>query len=560
MSTDRITNDDLYTHMLMQWGQFIDHDMDLAPQAISYARFSDGRRCNETCENTNPCFPIAVPASDPRIQNRECLGFTRSSATCNTGSTSLFFNTVAPRQQVNALTAFIDASNVYGNSDRMASNLRNLASNRGLLREGPASVGNKRLLPFDDDTLEHIDCQIEPSKQHVPCFRAGDPRANEQLALTAMHTLWMRRHNHIASVLNRINPHWGGNKIYHEGRKIVGALMQHITYTHWLPKIIGPKGMAMMGAYSGYKPNVNPSVANEFAVAALRFGHTLVQPVIFRLNESFHEVEEGHLPLHQAFFSPYRLLEEGGIDPLLRGMFGRTAKKRMPGEFFNSELTEKLFKLANAIGQDLASLNIQRGRDHGIQFYNDYREHCGLSRATTFEDLSAEIQHRGTRDKLQALYGHPDNIDLFIGGLMKPLWKVPRSDQHFCALLQTLPRLRDGDRFWYEKSGVFTPEQLVSISRRHGSSVLCENSDGITRVQADVFLRVDNDSEYLDCEQIPKLDLRQWTDCCEDCRTRATLASFAARIRGRRSTEYSYPHERPVEYQTQIDEFLPSNH
>ena len=105
------------------------------PQAISYARFSDGRRCNETCENTSPCFPIRVPASDARI-SRPCLGFTRSSATCNSGSTSLFYNTVAPRQQINALSAFIDASNVYGNSDRMASNLRNLASNRGLLREG----------------------------------------------------------------------------------------------------------------------------------------------------------------------------------------------------------------------------------------------------------------------------------------------------------------------------------------------------------------------------------------------------------------------------------------
>lgn len=85
-----------------------------------------------------------------------------------------------------------------------------------------------------------------------------------------------------------------------------------------------------------------------------------------------------------------------------------------PGEFFNSELTEKLFELANALGQDLASLNIQRGRDHGIQFYNDYREHCGLSRARTFEDLRGEIQFGPTRSKLQALYGHPGNRYKFI--------------------------------------------------------------------------------------------------------------------------------------------------
>ena len=183
--------------------------------------------------------------------------------------------------------------------------------------------------------------------------------------------------------------------------------MQHITYNHWLPKILGPKGMAMMGPYNGYDPNVNPSIVNEFATAAFRFGHSLIQPVIFRLNESFQPIAEGNLPLHRAFFAPFRLLEEGGIDPLLRGLFGAAAKKRMPGEFFNSELTEKLFVMANAVGQDLASLNIQRGRDHGLRFYNDYREMCGLERATSFEELRNEIHYRDTRDKLAALYGHP---------------------------------------------------------------------------------------------------------------------------------------------------------
>lgn len=548
MSTDRITNDDLFTHMLMQWGQFIDHDMDLAPQAVSFARFSDGQDCNETCQNTNPCFPITVPSSDPRIRSppsQSCLGFTRTSATCNTGTTSVFFNTVSPRQQLNALTAFIDASNVYGNNDRASGFLRDLSSDRGLLREGPY-VDNRAMLPFDDGTLHHLDCQIEHSQRHVPCFMTGDPRANEQIALTAMHTLMLREHNRIATILYRVNPQWDGNKLFHEARKILGAQFQHITYKHWLPKVIGPTGMARIGPYEGYKPDVEPSIANEFAVAALRFGHTLVQPVIFRLNESFHETEHGHLPLHRAFFSPYRLVEEGGIDPLLRGLFARAAKKRMPGEFFNSELTERLFTMANSIGQDLASLNVQRGRDHAIQFYNDYRVLCGLSRANTFEDLREEIQHRATREKLQALYGHPDNIDLFIGGLSESLVEGAKVGPTFlCILADQFKRLRDGDRFWYEREGLFTQEQLVSIKQTSLSAAICDNTD-ITRVQKDVFMRVDNDDEYLSCDKIPRLDLRQWTDCCEECRTRGSLA-FGNRgsFRGRRSTEYSYPHERP---------------
>ncbi|KAH9490877.1 hypothetical protein Btru_034171 [Bulinus truncatus] len=548
-SDDQIINDDTFTHMLMQWGQFIDHDLDLTPQALSYARFSDGRNCNATCENTNPCFPIPVPASDPRITEHACLGFTRSSATCNTDTTSLFYKTLMPRQQLNVLTAFIDGSMIYGSNERYSQTLRNLASNRGLLREGPTSVPARRLLPFDDEDLIHrADCQLESNKRHVLCFLAGDHRANEQLALTAFHTLWMRQHNHVATGLQRLNPHWDGNKIFYEARKIVGAIIQHITYNHWLPKILGATGMKMLGNYTGYKPDVNPTIANEFATAAFRFGHTLIQPVLFRLNESFQETEHGHLPLHKAFFAPYRLIEEGGIDPLIRGLFARATKKRMPGKFLNSELTDRLFMISNAIGQDLASLNVQRGRDHGLQFYNDYREYCGLKRAIKFEDLQNEIQFKETRDKLHALYSHPDNIDLFIGGISETMVTGAKVGPTFlCIIADQFKRLRDGDRFWYEREGIFTQEQLYAIQQTTVAMAICDSSDGITQVQKDVFLRVQSDDEYVGCNEIPRLDLKLWTDCCEDCRSRATLVNIAAhnRLRGRRSVEYSYPDQQP---------------
>jgi len=82
LSTSRVTPDDTYSHMLMQWGQFIDHDIDFVPTAVAHARFSDGRNCNETCEASGPCFPIPVSADDPRVRRRRCIGFVRSSAMC----------------------------------------------------------------------------------------------------------------------------------------------------------------------------------------------------------------------------------------------------------------------------------------------------------------------------------------------------------------------------------------------------------------------------------------------------------------------------------------------
>ena len=87
---------------------------------------------------------------------------------------------------------------------------------------------------------------------NIGCFLAGDVRANEQLGLISMHTLWFREHNRVAHELKTLNPHWDGDRIYEETRKIVGAQMQHITFKHWLPLILGPDGLAKIGDYQGY--------------------------------------------------------------------------------------------------------------------------------------------------------------------------------------------------------------------------------------------------------------------------------------------------------------------
>ena len=253
--------------------------------------------------------------------------------------------------------------------------------------------------------------QVDPNSAHIPCFLAGDHRANEQLGLLAMHTIWVREHNRIASELLRLNQHWDADTIYHETRKIVGAQLQHITYVHWLPKVIGNYGMQMLGPYRGYNASIDAGILNEFGTAVFRFGHTMINPVLFRLNETMQPTRHGDLPLHKAFFAPWRLVEEGGVDPLLRGLFGRAAKKLKPTQLLNTELTEKLFALAHEVALDLASLNIQRGRDHGLPSYNHYRKLCGLRYAESFDDFSREIQSSQARKRLEKVYKHPGKIN-----------------------------------------------------------------------------------------------------------------------------------------------------
>ncbi|XP_074062925.1 putative oxidoreductase PXDNL isoform X5 [Macrotis lagotis] len=463
---------------------------------------------------------------------------------CGSGMTSLMMSSVYAREQINQLTSYIDASNVYGSSDRESEELRDHTDHSGLLKKGlliPSSA--KYLLPFS--TGPPTECTRDENESQIPCFLAGDHRTNEQLALTAMHTLWFREHNRIATELFTLNPHWDRDTIYNEARKIVGAQMQHITYSHWLPKILGDHGMKMLGNYKGYNPNVNSGIINSFATAAFRFGHTLINPILYRLNATFGEIPEGHLPLHKAFFSPFRIIQEGGIDPLLRGLFGVAGKLRVPSQLLNLELTEKLFSMAHSVALDLAATNIQRGRDHGIPPYTDFRVFCNLTSVENFEDLHNEIKDPNIREKLKKLYGTPLNIDLWPALMVEDLIPGTRvGPTLMCLFVTQFQRLRDGDRFWYENPGVFTPAQVTQLKQASLAHVLCENGDNIQQVQADVFLKAEYPQGYMNCNEIPKIDLRVWQDCCEDCGTRGQFRAFTPEFRRKRSLQYSYPEEK----------------
>ena len=457
LSSVNITDDPLFTHMLMQWGQFMDHDMDLTPASQTNVGYGTTISCNNTCANQHPCFPIQIPAGDRRIRNKKCLTFIRSSAACNVG----------PREQINDLTSYIDASNVYGSSKNFSDALRDLTGKKGLLKTGSTGPSGKPFLPFNTDPNITLECGESESGSKQSCFLAGDIRANEQLGLSALHTIWMREHNRIAESLANLNPHWNGERIYQESRKIVGAELQHITFTEWLPKILGPQGMNRIGTYQKYDLNVDASIVNAFATAAFRFGHSIIQPELQRLDQSFQPIRQGNIPLHKAFFAPSRLINEGGIDPVLRGLFGSPTKyngdTRRP---MNTELTERLFEVANSIAMDLGALNIQRGRDHGLPGYNRWRSFCNLPMAYAFDDLANEIKRPEVRAKLQQLYSMPNYTDLFSGGLVEDPLPGSRLGPVFnCIISEQFKRLRSGDRFWYENPGQFTQQQLQELKK-----------------------------------------------------------------------------------------------
>ena len=71
------------------------------------------------------------------------------------------------------------------------------------------------------------------------CFKSGDVRVNEHIGLASMHQLFVREHNRIAEVLGDLNSHWNDEQVFQEARRIVGAELQHIVFTEFLPSVLG---------------------------------------------------------------------------------------------------------------------------------------------------------------------------------------------------------------------------------------------------------------------------------------------------------------------------------
>ncbi|XP_078278947.1 eosinophil peroxidase-like [Rhinoraja longicauda] len=499
------------SHLFMQWGQWIDHDMTLSPQSGSIQTYNGGINCETTCIQRSPCFPIVIPPNDTRITNNEkCIPFFRSAPACGS------IGNMNTRQQINAITSYLDVNEVYGSTNCLANKLRNLTNEDGLMAVNQNHSDNGQdYLPFNNfsnNICGSIGASCGPNA--TSCFIAGDVRANEQLALLSFHTMFLRKHNRIAKELKKLNPHWDGERIYQETRKIMGAFQQIIHYRDYLPNVIGSEALErFLPAYQGYHESVNAGIANVFAAAAFRFGHTTVRQTIFRLAENYDEHPNfTSLPLHKTFFAPMRLIDEGGVDPIVRGLLNKAAKLQTQTKMLHDELRERLFQTISNRGLDLGSLNMQRSRDHGIAGYNAWRKFCGLSQPRNESELSEVLNNTELAGKFIELYGTPDNIDLWIGGISEPFVEGGRVGPVLACLLgQQFQNLRNGDRFWWENEGMFTRRQRKTLARISMSRIICDTT-GIDLLPRDAFEFSPNPKGYVGCNAIPQVNLKPWLE------------------------------------------------
>ncbi|XP_051850149.1 lactoperoxidase [Antechinus flavipes] len=499
--------DPFWSLILMQWGQWVDHDLDFAPDTELMVSEHTKEQCDEHCIQEDNCFPIMFPPGDPKLNKQGlCMPFFRAGFVCPTHP----FKSLT-REQINALTSFLDASMVYGPEPLLATKLRNTSSPLGLMAVNEEfSDDGLAFLPFDNKNPSP--CKFINVTAGVPCFLAGDSRANEQALLSIFHTLFVREHNRLARELKKLNPHWDGEKIYQETRKIVGAITQVITFEHYLPLVLGEELEKELPEYQGYDESEDPRIANVFTLA-FRFGHTEVPSFIYRLDEHYEPSgSEAKLPLNTLFFNTWRIVKDGGIDPFVRGMLVKPSKLLKQNKMMSSELRDKLFQPTQKIhGFDLAAINLQRGRDHGLPGYNSWRRFCGLSQPKTVEELSVVLgNNRKLAQKFMDLYGTPDNIDLWIGAIAEPFVRGGRVGPLLsCILGKQFRKIRDGDRFFWKKPGVFTPQQQEALKKVSFSFIVCENTH-ITKVPINAFKANKYPQDFVNCSEIEKLDLSPW--------------------------------------------------
>ena len=454
---DGLPNDRDLTAFVYAWGQFLDHGMILTRQTLG------------------EMFPIVVPAGDPWFDpsgaGTVTIPLSRSIYDAGTGTSR-----DNPRQQINNITAFIDGSQIYGVDTERSAALRTFSGGRMKTISGDLLSFNTAGFDNDNDAHRVPDNEL---------FLAGDVRANENPELLSLQILFVREHNRIAAQAAREHPDWSDEELYQHARRIVIAELQKITYEEFLPAILGPNALP---AYQGYRADVNPGIATEFSTAAFRLGHSMLGDDIEFLDNDGEEIRDA-MALRDSFFNP-AVVQETGIDPILKYLASDNAQEI--DTIVVDDVRNFLFGEPGQGGFDLAAMNIQRGRDHGLADYNTVREAYDLPRVTNFDQITSDPKMQSA---LATTYGSVDNIDLWVGGLAEDHLPNSSLGATFTRILvDQFTRLRDGDRFWYQTA---LPENLLRNVQNTSLADIIRRNTQLTKLQENVFF-FNDETEIVD--------------------------------------------------------------
>ena len=506
------------------FGQYFDHGLDFLPKG---GVNSDGTAAGVLYPG-NDSFPLTL---------------TRGSVAEGTGIDS-------PREHVNQTSPYVDQNQAYGSNDKiMEFLLERDADGRftGRLLSGEdtdvptlgeakanwqlgVDAGLAEAIDWDDPTtlsnfrgsgdalLLDINPFI-PIDQHLV---AGDGRVNENAALSVVHTIWKNNHNFWVDKLIDIfheqqNGHAGvpvppdlgpvmpdgmtAEHIFHMAKIINEAEYQRAAFDEFVELLVGSD----VHAWKDYNPNINADITHEFAAAAYRLGHSMLNNTVTVAKDDGSHYD---VPLFDLFLNPIKFKDLGAAN-LMEGM----------ANSLQQEIDSKIVTTMrnNLLGRplDLAAFNIDRGRDVGLPTLNDMREMSGLSRYSSWEEFGHNLRYASDLEKFKQAYDTVDDIDLWVGGLAE---KPSSSDAFGTKLAQNsvmgetfaqvfaiqMIAVQDGDRFYY-KHRLLETELLLNIQGQDFSEIV-ERTLGLEYLQASILETVDNRLDFRDVDYT-KLEL-----------------------------------------------------
>jgi len=347
-------------------------------------------------------------------------------------------------------------------------------------------------------------------------FVAGDKRVETQASLTAIHNAFLIEHNTIAEQLfKELKPKSSLSEpeldelVFQEARRLVIAEIQHITYSEYLPQVIGESGIKrhhLREPECIYNPEEDPGMINSFITAAFRYGHSLIQTIFRGLGQPWRLGK---------FFADTRFAWGNGGTAYKNELVGLTQQPCQKADVhITKQMTQLLFmnnQTQPGQGHDIGTLNIQRGRDHGLPAYNKFREFCGLSPIQSMDGLPEGIDAESWT-KIKSVYNDPNDIDLYVGGLAEIKQDGVVGPTFSCIIGKQFKSLMHGDRFFYHHTGgpnIFPLEGAAKreIEARTLTHILCEITE-TERLPQNAFHQVSTQNLMEECSNLKPMDLK----------------------------------------------------
>ncbi|KAG8182836.1 hypothetical protein JTE90_000443 [Oedothorax gibbosus] len=500
--------DNLTTHF-MTWGQMLSHDLVLNT-IFTYQAGSDDPHeplpcCDQGPHYSDTCVSVPVPPDDlfyPKF-GQTCLSIARTIPCTNCETDK--------RLQWNQNTAYQDLSLIYGSNDELAKQLR---SGKG----GTMLVENNTVTGPMPPTVHAEELCVSP-KFTKGCYKTGENRANQNLLLLTANTYILRHHNFICQKLSEVNPHWDDERLYQEARRINTAISQKITYSHYLPHVLGEllqdAGIQILPGtqYTKYDASLDSSLTDEFAAFAARYGHTLVPSVMSEL-DPVTRIKTKEILFRDNFYNPFGF-KHGQFDRIAAGM---TVDRQMcPNAHLHDDIRNFLYRRLyrnQTDGKDLATISIIRGREHGIPGYTYYRRYFFNDTTFNFNDLTKYLPEESA-NLLERLYESVHDIDVYSAGLAEYHVKGGFVGPTFAAVLvDQFKRSKFGDRYWFEhegQAGSFSTDQLLEIKNATLARILCETTK-IQNIQKEVFLPPSATNPVVSCDDIHPFNFTLWNE------------------------------------------------